>query len=288
MITEKSYGRIQFSGDPAQLTALLTAIVIAASAIAWLAMVFLHGGAGENWMQIQPKIQLHLHHHSSGGVFEATRWSVRASLQWLAGWLIMVVAMMLPSALPFLHAITRLTHGLPQAQALIATAAAAFLGAWGVAGVVLVVAGGVSSHLLAAWPWLASQPALISGLAAIFVGAYQLSPLKQACLTACRSPTGLMMVTWKDDRPWRSIVEIGIRYALICIGCCWTLMLLTVVVGAFVLPLMVIVSVMMVLERLLPAVRPLIPLQAVFAGSIGLLLLMGSLPPGLVIGGAGQ
>jgi predicted metal-binding membrane protein len=234
----------------------LTAVVVTLSAVAWLVMPMMHSGG---------------HHHAS-------------TASWISGWFMMILAMMLPPALPFLQALQRLTAGLPRGGGMVASAAAAFIIVWTLAGFLLVIMGNFAS-LLTALPWLVDRSALVSGLAAILVGAYQLSPLKQACLTACRTPTALMLVAWDDRHPWRSALAIGIRYALVCIGCCWTLMLLTLVVGAFVLPLMVVVSVIMLLERLLPSVRPLVPLQAALACGIGILLLLGSLPPGLDLDG---
>lgn len=253
----------------------LTVVVAIASSLAWLAMLLLHG----NWH--------FLHHPPVGANAQLVGRDWLPSIQWLSGWLIMVVAMMLPPALPFLEAMQKLTQVLPHDRGLVASAAAAFIAAWTIAGILLVVAGNSIASLLTGIPWLAESPTLVSGIAAILVGAYQLSPLKQACLTACRSPTALLLVAWDDSQPWRSALSIGLRYGFICIGCCWTLMLLTLVVGAFVLPLMVIVSVIMLLERLLPSVRSLVPLQAILACAIGVLLLVGSLPPGLNIGGSG-
>jgi predicted metal-binding membrane protein len=244
----------------------LTIIVVMVSAVAWLVMLLPHGSV--------------FTHHPSA-------MTLGANVQWLSGWFIMVVAMMLPPALPFLQAMQRLTNGLASDRILVTTAAGAFITTWIFAGVALVVMGNILASILEAVPWLTCRPAFVSGLAAILVGAYQLSPLKQACLTACRTPTALMLVAWDSGRPWRSALMIGMRYGAVCIGCCWTLMLLTLVVGAFVLPLMVIVSVIMLLERLLPSVRPLVPMQAILACAIGILLFFGSLPPGLNIGGAG-
>jgi predicted metal-binding membrane protein len=236
----------------------LTAIVIAIGALAWWLMVLWHGGWQERDRFFEP--------------------------DWLAGWAIMVVAMMLPPALPFLNAMSKLTQGLAWGRAVVGLSATVFLAAWIGVGIVLVIAGGLLSNLLQYIPWL-TEPATISGLAAILAGAYQFSPLKQACLMACRSPTGIALIAWDLEQPWRSAIEIAIRYALVCIGCCWTLMLLTLVVGTFVLPLMAIVSTIMLLERLLPSVRPLIPIQAALACAIGILLIFGAIQPGLGIGG---
>jgi predicted metal-binding membrane protein len=239
----------------------LTVGVVSLSTVAWLVMLMLHGGG----------------HGLSPAL----------TLSWLSGWFIMVMAMMLPPALPFLQALQRLTSGLPKGAVMVASAAVAFLMTWTLAGIFLVTTGHLFARWLTDFPWLVDRPMVLSGVAAILVGAYQLSPLKQACLTACRSPVALMLVAWEDRHPWRSALTIGMRYALVCIGCCWTLMLLTLVVGAFVLPLMMMVSVIMLLERLLPSVRPLVPIQAALACAIGILLLLGSLPPGLDLGGSG-
>jgi predicted metal-binding membrane protein len=240
----------------------LTAIVIVISTIAWLAMVMLHGFS-------------HISAETSN-----------ASASWLMGWVIMVVAMMMPPALPFLQAMQRLTRELPRGSAMVIAAALAFLATWTVAGLIFVTTGHLLAHWITTMPWLVDRPDVVSGFSAILVGAYQLSSFKQACLTACRSPVSLMLVAWNDAQPWRSALNIGLRYASVCIGCCWSLMLLTWVVGAFVLPMMVVVSVIMLLERLLPSVRPLVPLQAAFACAIGILLMLGSLPPGLEASGA--
>jgi predicted metal-binding membrane protein len=250
----------------------LSAIVVAISAVAWLAMILSHSSTAGS---------LHFSHHLPSTLTH----DPLPYAQWLGGWIIMVVAMMLPPALPFLHTTSKLAGGLARGRTLVATAAAAFITAWGLVGIILIGTGHTLGHLSIAIPWLTSRPAVTSSLAAILVGAYQLSPLKRACLIACRSPIGLIMAVWNPHRPWRSVLKIGIRYGVVCIGCCWTLMLLTLIVGAFALPLMVLVSVIMLLERLLPSVRPLVPFQAAFACAIGILLLLGSLPPGLGVAG---
>ncbi len=258
-----------FSMTPVRLPSInqLTAVVIVISSVAWLLMVLMHGSQ---------HVSFQLGHHGVGDG------------QWLTGWFIMVLAMMLPPALPFLQTMLRSTQGLPHQQALLVTTAVVFIATWTATGIALVAMGHVLTRLGGTMPWLVDRPTVVSGLAALLVGIYQLSPVKEACLTACRSPTAMLLLLWDDDAPWRSAVVIGLRYAAVCVGCCWTLMLLTLIVGAFVLPLMVVVSVIMLLERLLPSVRPLVPLQAAFACALGILLLLGSLPPGLALEGTGQ
>jgi predicted metal-binding membrane protein len=81
-----------------------------------------------------------------------------------------------------------------------------------------------------------------------------------------------MLVHWRPDRPVTSLSSIALRYSLVCIGCCWPLMAVTLLVGSLLLPVMVIVSLLMLCERLLPSVRKLIPIQAGFAFALAVFL----------------
>src|SRR5919109_1092645 len=53
--------------------------------------------------------------------------------------------------------------------------------------------------------------------------AYQLSPLKEACLHRCRSPLGSLLR--------RRAVAAGLEHGLFCLGCCWALMLALIALG---------------------------------------------------------
>jgi predicted metal-binding membrane protein len=66
---------------------------------------------------------------------------------------------------------------------------------------------------------------------AIFVAAaaYQFSPLKQACLSHCRSPFSFFLARWHDGPP--RALRIGISHGLYCLGCCWALMATSLAVG---------------------------------------------------------
>jgi len=184
----------------------------------------------------------------------------------------MVVAMMLPPALPLLRVVRRLVATRRSPAVLVAATATAFIGVWTAAGAVLLVIGTLPGMLSVGWDWLQAHPRASTGTAAIIAGGYQFTSWKNACLTACRSPLGLAMTTWTGTR--RPLVEaslIGARFGMVCVGCCWALMLLTMSVGAFALPVMVFGAVLMSLERLVPQVRPLVPIIATAAICFGVL-----------------
>lgn len=198
---------------------------------------------------------------------------------WMLGWSLMVVAMMLPPALPLLRAAARLFDDRGDALRLTLTVLGAFLAVWIAAGAMLFAGGTLTRAGLRLLPFGWQRLDLASGLAAIAAGLFQFSALKMACMDACRSPTAVMMLRWRPAAPARAALEIGGRYGAICVGCCWATMLLAVLVGALMLPIMVLCTLLMSAERLLPSVRPLIPLQAALAIAIGILLLTGALPP---------
>lgn len=198
---------------------------------------------------------------------------------WMLGWALMVIAMMLPPALPLLRAGLRLLAGHGDGRRALLVMLGAFVAIWIAAGAVLFAGGTLLRAGLRLLPIGMQRADLASGLAAIAAGLFQFSSLKIACMDACRSPTALMMLRWQDARLLRSSLDVGARYGVICVGCCWATMLLAVLVGALMLPIMVAAALFMTLERLLPSTRRLIPMQAGFAIVIGMLLLTGAVPP---------
>ena len=85
----------------------------------------------------------------------------------------------------------------------------------------------------------------------IAAGAYQLTPIKEACLNKCRSPIGFFLANWRAGR-WGAI-RMGLHHGLFCIGCCWMLMLIMFVGGAMSVITMALLSGFILAERILPA-----------------------------------
>jgi predicted metal-binding membrane protein len=105
---------------------------------------------------------------------------------------------------------------------------------------------------------------LSAGLLAI-AGAYQFSNAKEACLSKCRRPLVFFMQYW-DEGAWRN----GLRLGLVCLGCCWALMLLAFVGGVMNIAFMGLATVIMVLEKLPDIGRWLTrPLGVVLLGAAG-------------------
>ena len=62
-------------------------------------------------------------------------------------------------------------------------------------------------------------------------GLWQLTPLRDRCLDACRSPLGFVVNRWRGVSPRREALAMGIAHGWFCVGCCWSLMLVMFGVG---------------------------------------------------------
>ncbi len=85
-----------------------------------------------------------------------------------------------------------------------------------------------------------------SATALLLAGVFQLTRLKDACLVHCRSPAGYLLTHWRDGLLGRT--RMGLAHGVYCLGCCWALMLLALVVGMVHLWWMALLMVVMVVE----------------------------------------
>ncbi len=85
---------------------------------------------------------------------------------------------------------------------------------------------------------------------AAFVGVYQLSPLKSACLKHCRSPADFISRHWRAGRSGAALM--GLEHGFYCVGCCWLLMVLLFVGGVMNLVWIAGLAIFVLLEKLAP------------------------------------
>jgi predicted metal-binding membrane protein len=80
--------------------------------------------------------------------------------------------------------------------------------------------------------------------------AYEVTPLKDACLGRCRSPLGFLLGNWRNGVG--GALEMGIKHGAWCIGCCWALMAALFALGVMSIAWMAFVAGLIALEKLLP------------------------------------
>jgi predicted metal-binding membrane protein len=180
-------------------------------------------------------------------------WDTRYTRLIFFMWAAMMVAMMLPSALPttliFYRAIRNdPTVGSPSRRIL--TFATGYILVWlgfSLAATLLqrslAEAALLSPMMVSASPWL-------GGAILIIAGVYQWTPLKYTCLRHCRSPLAFFMEHWQPGMP--GALRLGLRHGIYCVGCCWALMLLLFVGGVMSLLWIAAISVFILIEKLAP------------------------------------
>lgn len=170
----------------------------------------------------------------------------------LGVWVLMCAAMMLPTTLPLLVIWQRLVSRHRDRLLLQALVIAGYLGAWTVFGLGFY---GVDAGLHQGWQtlaWAEANPGLLGAATLAIAGSFQFSPLKHHCLDQCRSPLGFALAAWQGQplrwQAWR----LGVRHGLYCVGCCWALMLLMVIVGMGNLGWMLGLAAVMAVEKTAP------------------------------------
>jgi predicted metal-binding membrane protein len=168
-------------------------------------------------------------------------------IAFVASWAVMMTAMMLPSALPMigLYGATQrgeaptASRGVP-----VAVFTLVYLAVWAASGAPVYL---VHTGLMALPP-----AAFAYGVAVILLaaGAFQLSPLKRACLRACQSPLGFLLGHWRAGL--RGSLALGWSHAMYCLGCCWALMVVLVAAGAMGLAWVLLIAAVVAAEKLLP------------------------------------
>ena len=167
----------------------------------------------------------------------------------LAVWTLMMAAMMLASVSPVAGLYLRRLSAEPRGGVRALRTAAlvgGYLLAWaafGLVGYLLARAGGwlVDEH--------PGQAPYVGAAALAVAGLYQLTPVKELCLRHCRSPIGLFL-KYSALRGRTRDLQVGLRHGSYCVGCCWGLMVVLVVMGVMNVGWMVLVAVAIAIEKL--------------------------------------
>jgi len=168
-------------------------------------------------------------------------------------WVVMMVAMMMPAAAPMILMFAtirrrRTAEGRPAVPTVIFVLG--YLVVWTIysGGAALAQAGLHAAALLS--PAMAATSPLLAGGLLVAAGVFQWTPLKRACLAACRSPLSFLMTSWREGRA--GAFMMGLRHGLYCVGCCWALMSLLFVAGVMNLLWVAAIAVAVLVEKVVP------------------------------------
>jgi predicted metal-binding membrane protein len=165
----------------------------------------------------------------------------------LAMWVVMMTAMMLPSLFPALVRYRReLIDGGRRWSLLTATVGIAYLLVWALFGALAFLIGVASSTVVMRHPEVSRFVPLATGLVIMGAGVLQLSPWKARRLRACRAGSGALPATF--GTAWR----FGRRFGLQCSRSSASLMIVLLTAGVMDLRAMIIVGAAITAERLAP------------------------------------
>jgi predicted metal-binding membrane protein len=173
-------------------------------------------------------------------------------LVFIVMWVSMMVAMMLPSTLPMLLLYRRVTRfrGDSYLSFGVWLVGVGYFSAWAGFGGLICLIGALVSRMAMASTHVSQSIPFVCGLALIAAGAYQLTPLKKACLRHCQDPLSLLS-HYLSGRP-QSAFKLGLHHGAYCTACCWGLMLIQLVLGVMNIYVMVVIALVIALEKLLP------------------------------------
>ncbi len=180
-------------------------------------------------------------------------WTAGHAAVMLTMWVVMMMAMMLPSATPMILLYAAIARG-HRAKGQPGGPVAVFVSAYGVVWAVFSVAATALQfaleRLAVLSPMMELSSTAVAGALLIAAGVYQWTPWKQACLRHCRSPLEFVLTQWRAGT-WGAF-EMGVRHGAYCLGCCWMLMLLLFVGGVMSLGWIAGLALLVLLEKLAP------------------------------------
>jgi predicted metal-binding membrane protein len=171
----------------------------------------------------------------------------------LAVWVAMMVAMMFPTAAPmiltFAHVQQRRQRsGKPFVPTSVFVGS--YLAIWTTFGALAYAAALGATELAENSMWVMDNAARIGGGVLVLAGLYQLSPLKDVCLSKCRAPMAFVLTSWRDG--YRGALRMGLEHGIYCLGCCWLFFVIVFPLGMMTVPVLAAIVVLIFAEKSLP------------------------------------
>jgi predicted metal-binding membrane protein len=175
-------------------------------------------------------------------------------------WGVGMVAMMFPSLVPMVYAITMSAKKEQEDRQVSPTARGfpvsfrasvfilGYMGIWTLVGSGFYLA--ITGLVVVGVPVGLGAFGFGGGIILIATGLYQFTRFKQGALMKCRSPMSFILTSWKKGNTGAGLM--GADYGFICVKCCWVLMAGLLVVGAMSLPLMGVFALIIFAEKVFP------------------------------------
>ena len=181
-----------------------------------------------------------------------TPWSPAYVFSVFLMWTIMMVAMMLPTALPMILLYARVAGQRGASGVLPPTFVfvSAYIAVWTAFSMVAAGAQWALTTVGVLNEAIRFDDRLPGGFLLIAAGLYQVTPLKRVCLAHCRGPVEFLTLHWRPG--YRGALGMGLRHGAHCVGCCWFVMALLFVGGVMNLAWVAAIAAFVLAEKVLP------------------------------------
>ncbi len=199
----------------------------------------------------------------------------------LAIWVVMMIAMMFPTAAPMILMFARVhTDKRKSGKPFVPTwvFVSAYLLIWTLFGVVAYALAFAAEMLAQQSMFLMENAARIGGVLLILAGLYQFTPLKNACLSKCRSPFAFIISSWREG--YAGSFRMGLEHGIYCLGCCWFLFVILFPLGVMNIVAMALITVLIFAEKSIalgPAISRIAAVALIVYG-IAILIIPNLLP----------
>jgi predicted metal-binding membrane protein len=170
-----------------------------------------------------------------------------------AMWAAMMVAMMLPSAIPMIMVFSAVNRKRAKRRVAIVPTwifTAGYAVVWLCFSLLAAGTQFILHSLALLSPELAILNPAVSGFVLIAAGLYQFTRIKNVCLRNCQTPMDFLAVNWREGRVGALLT--GIKHGIYCLGCCWFLMALLFVAGVMNLLWIAVIAAFVLVEKVFP------------------------------------
>jgi len=169
-------------------------------------------------------------------------------------WVVMMIAMMMPSVAPLILLYAMVNRQKKQRQSPFVPAGY-LLGGYFLVWTLFSLLATILQWGLQQITWLNPDMIItnkiLGSIILIGAGLFQFTSLKQSCLRYCRTPVDFLHRHWKENK--MGALKMGIENGAYCLGCCWVLMLLLFVCGIMNILWIALISAFVLIEKLLPS-----------------------------------
>ncbi len=184
---------------------------------------------------------------------DSSPWLIDAIFANFIMWLIMMIAMMIPSAIPAISLYESMVNKNAEREIFLPAVWIFVMGyilIWAAFSLIITFVQALFLSLDWINMMLVSKNLFLTSTILIFTGIYQWLPIKSICLDKCRTPLNFFLGNWRKGNSGALIM--GIEHGTFCLGCCWALMLLLFLAGVMNLIWVALITVFVFIEKVFP------------------------------------